>query len=238
MSKVRVMALLLAFELVSAQTRAADDPLNGDIGDIKLGMQASQLSMDKYMDLACGTNGGPPSVPLSSWTDFPKCKAEADSGLHEVYFRFDDELEYIARAHRNADAIDRYGGTKLADQPVVVSVLFDDTGKVIGVRIITDDRADIADRKTANLFGLRIMNRYDPKGWTCIDKPPAGGRTSIGGTYVDRRCTETFNGDRQLTLQFSQYRRQGQSGVGINGEYLPGAFENQVRVDILALPHH
>jgi hypothetical protein len=117
-------------------------------------------------------------------------------------------------------------------------VLFDDAGTVSGIRIVTDDRADIADRKTANLFGLRIMNRYDPKGWTCIDKPPAGGRTSIGGTYVDRRCTETFNGDRQLTLQISQYRRQGQSGVGINGEYLPGAFENQVRVDILALPHH
>jgi hypothetical protein len=236
MIEVRTMVLLLALALASAPVQAADDPRNGDIGDIKLGLQASQLSTDKYMDFACGTNGGPPGVPLANWTDFAKCKEEADSGLHEVYFRFDDELEYIARAHRNADAIDRYGGTKLADQPVVVSVLFDDAGMVKGMRIVTDDRAEIADRKTANLFGLRIMNRYDPEAWTCIDKPPSGGRTPIGGVYVDRKCTETFNGDRQLTIQFSQYRRRGQTGVGTNGEYLPDAFENQVRVDILTLP--
>ena len=36
-------------------------------------------------------------VPLPNFAAFKKCKPGAD-GLREVYFEYDDELEYVARA--------------------------------------------------------------------------------------------------------------------------------------------
>ena len=37
-------------------------------------------------------------APLAGWGDFRRCRAEP-SGLCEVYFRYDDELEYWAKAN-------------------------------------------------------------------------------------------------------------------------------------------
>lgn len=226
---------VLGLGLLVMNAHAADNPLNGDIWDIKLGTPVADLSTDRYFDFACGTAGGPPGLKLDSWTAFATCPGEADTGLHEVYFRFDDEAEYVARAHRNVDAIETLAGTKLAGQDVIVSVLVGDTGIVDGMRIVSDDRAGATRRKTANLLGLRLMNRYDPDGWTCIDMPPSQGRTSIGGAYIDRRCEEIFNNDRRLVLQIAQYRRADETGVDREGNYMPGEFANTARLDIYAL---
>ena len=52
---------------------------------------------DGFGDLACGSNGGPPRQKIEEWSEFAKCRPEAN-GLHEVYVRFDDEDEYIGKA--------------------------------------------------------------------------------------------------------------------------------------------
>jgi hypothetical protein len=111
-----------------------------------LGTHVSKIT-DSFVDIACGTNGGAPSTALKSFTEFMKCKPEA-SGLREVYFRYDDELEYWARAMELEREIKVYRGTQMYDYPVIVSVLIDEQGIVQGRRIASDARyPDIIERQ-------------------------------------------------------------------------------------------
>ena len=79
-----------------------------EIWDLKFGAPAAEQSSE-FVEFACGTRGGPPSLPLRNFSDFKRCKPE-DSGLREVYFRYDDEMEYWARANNLAGEIERFGG--------------------------------------------------------------------------------------------------------------------------------
>src|SRR5712671_6258768 len=92
-------ACALAFAVIVpaalAQTQARPDP--GEVRGLKLRLKAPAMSLDGFGDLACGSNGGPPRQKIEDWTDFAKCRAE-ESGLHEVYVRFEDEDEYVGRA--------------------------------------------------------------------------------------------------------------------------------------------
>src|SRR5882762_3047202 len=121
-----VRALLCAATLLFALAPAtAQQMRRATIWDLKLGEPiAAQPSPDEFRGFACGSSGGAPRQPLTGWRDFARCRAEPD-GLHEVYFEYDDELEYIARA-RDADReITRWAGTTEVAFPVVVSALFD-----------------------------------------------------------------------------------------------------------------
>src|SRR3979490_2409119 len=109
-----------------------------EVGDLKLGSRVDQLP-DEFVDLACGTNGGPPSVPLNGWNDFKRCRPEP-SGLREVYFRYDDELEYWAKANDLIAQMEQYSGTKTYGFPIVVSALIDAQGVLGGIRIVSDPR--------------------------------------------------------------------------------------------------
>ena len=53
--------LVLAF---AGEVGAAEPPKRLEIWDIKLGTSVARLP-DAFVDYACGTNGGPPSVPLA-----------------------------------------------------------------------------------------------------------------------------------------------------------------------------
>ena len=70
-----------------------------------------------------------------------RCKAGPD-GLHEIYFEYDDEYEYIARARDLPREIARWAGTTEGGFPVIVSALFDDGGVLAGIRLVTDPRPD------------------------------------------------------------------------------------------------
>src|SRR5882724_1932204 len=110
------------------------------VWDLKLGQPvAAQPGTQEFRSFACGSNGGPPRLGLTGWSDFARCRAEPN-GLHEVYFEYDDELEYIARA-RDADReITRWAGTTEVAFPVVVTALFDPAGMLRGIRMVTDAR--------------------------------------------------------------------------------------------------
>src|SRR5689334_22030113 len=102
--------------------------------DLALGKHVSELPATEFSDFACGTNGGNPSVAIADFAGFARCPAEKN-GLHEVYFRYDDEREYVARAN-SVPYLESYSGTKEYDRNVIVSALFDDRGILQGERIV------------------------------------------------------------------------------------------------------
>src|SRR2546423_153513 len=111
-----LVVILVGFVFGSAAMGAPSDrPRRLEIWDLQLGTQVDQLP-DEFVDYACGTNGGPPSTPLASWRDVRRCRPEPN-GLREVYFRYDDEIEFWAKANNLAPQMQQYFGTKTYDFP-------------------------------------------------------------------------------------------------------------------------
>src|SRR5215831_10461563 len=95
LSTIMPALIVIACMLGSTNASAQQRPNRLEIWDLKLGTPVADLP-DEFTDYACGTGGGPPSVALNGWRDYRRCRPEPD-GLREVYFRYDDELEYWAK---------------------------------------------------------------------------------------------------------------------------------------------
>jgi hypothetical protein len=188
--------------LAAGPASAAEDPLEGDIRDLRVGMSVAELPAEGYVDLACGNNGGEPGAALGGWAEFERCPPDA-RGLHEVAFAFPPSpLAALG---------DRWEGTKVAGHPVIPSLLIDDQGVVQGIRIVTDPDARLYLKKKAFLFGIRVMGRYGRDGWTCTEAAPEAGKAPVGGMLIDRRCEKVFH-DRRLILKTDLYRTADQEG--------------------------
>ena len=211
---------------------AEEPPTRADIWSLKLGTAASALPRDAFIDYACGSNGGPPQQALTSWTNYNKCRAEPN-GLHEVYFRYDDELEYWAKAHRARTLIAQYAGTKVLDFPVIVSGLFDAGGTLAGLRIVTDPQASPQDRKQAYTLTNFFKARYGSEGWDCTDAPPGPGETPVGSVYINQRCTKPVKGDMRAVLETRFLRKPGQAEFSGSGKLTVGQFESSTRLELL-----
>jgi hypothetical protein len=236
----RIAAALLAWALVPqisgapAQPRARPDP--GEIRGLKLGLNAQSMTLDDFGELACGSNGGPPRQGLDHWSKFGKCRPE-QSGLFEVYARFDDEDEYIGKAIEEPRYARGRTGTQVAGHPVILSALFDRDGVLRVLRFVTDPRAAPHERRMAHMFRLAVINRYGPDGWTCTDFPPAAAETPVGGVFLKRRC-EKLTPDRALMVEAHLLRKPGQNDIDpITGEPRPGAFESWTRFEIFDPSH-
>ncbi|HEX3209571.1 MAG TPA: hypothetical protein VHQ91_09345 [Geminicoccaceae bacterium] len=202
---IRIMMLaggaaLLAGLALSAS--AADNPLEGDLRDLRVGMTVAELPAEGYTGFACGRDGAKPGPALGGWAEFARCPADPN-GLHEVAFAF--------APSPLAPLGDRWEGTKVAGHPVIPSLLIDDRGVVQGLRIVTDPEARYYQRKAAYLFGIRVMGRYGRDGWQCIEAKPGEGKAPIGGMFINRRCEKIFH-DRRLILDTELYRAAGQEG--------------------------
>ena len=102
-------------------------------------------------------------------------------GLREVYFRYDDELEYWAKANNFATEIEKYSGTKVYDFPVVLSARFDDAGMLVGIRIVSDPRDTSRDRE--EVYPLRnFLIR-------ALSSARAGTASIFRATTARRRCS-------------------------------------------------
>lgn len=198
-------ALALLGLLSPAQ--AAEDPLKGDLRELRVGMTVDELPEQGYVNLACGTDGSAPGTPIASWHDYAGCPSEA-SGWHEVAFEFEESPW--------AEAGDRWEGTKVAGHPVIPSLLIDDQGVVQGIRIVTDPDTRLYLKKKAFLMYIRVMGRYGQEGWQCVEHEPSQGRTPIGGMYIDRQCEKTFH-DRKLILNTELFREPEQQGQEFTG---------------------
>ena len=223
------MALVLSMAAMAAPAEEPGTRLT--IWDLRLGISASAVSADAFIDYACGTNGGPPARPLRNFTDYALCAPEP-SGLREVYFRYDDELEYIGRAHRSETFAKRYGGTTLYDIPVIVSALFTETGILKGLRIVTDPRTDINTRKQEYALANFLTARYGDA-LNCVDLPPAPGETPVGSEFIKQRCTGEQDG-RRLTLESRFYRRPGQAEFSTtSGTLTQAQWESSARFEMV-----
>ena len=231
------VALLLVWLLPFVPAQAQDRPKRFTIWDIHIGEAASEIP-DEFIDYACGTNGGPPSMPLKSFTEFKRCRPDGN-GLHEVYFAYDDELEYRARALNVRSEIRMYAGTTVFEFPVVASVLFDDAGRVRGERVVTDPRQHVSrDRIEFWELGNFLRQRFGEENWRCKDLPPEEGESPAGSMFLKNHCEKAADGLR-LILEQRYFEKKGQHFVDPrSGKPQPDAFESATRFEMYdaALP--
>jgi hypothetical protein len=229
-----------------AALAAAQPMRRATIWDLKIGAPtAEQPQPNEFRGFACGSNGGSPRAPLSGWAEFKRCAAEPN-GLREVYFEYDDELEYIARAHDDDREISRWAGTHEVTFPVITSALFDDAGILKGIRMVTDARPehrnDITEanrkkREEAYTLGTVMASRFniDPA-QDCQAVPPAEGETPVGSLFVKRVC-ERRDAGRRIVVRANLFRKPGQSGYNpqLPTQLTQGQFESSARVEIYQL---
>jgi hypothetical protein len=224
-------AALLAAGGALAQQPSSEQPARAEVWDLRLGTPADRLP-DEFADYACGTNGGPPSIPLSGWADFRRCRPDPE-GLREVYFRYDDELEYWAKANDFSTEIEKYSGTKVYDFPVVLSGRFDQNGVLAGLRMVSDPRDPSRDRDEAYLLRNFLTARYGRDGWDCVDLPPAEGETPVGRTFIKQRCRKSVAGNAVADIETHFFRKKGQSQYDPqSGRTTEGQFESLVRFEL------
>ena len=185
------------------------------IWDLELGAHALELPVRAYADYACGTNGGPPSLFVGGFEDYAMCPREPDTGLHEVAFRYDDELEYWALAHNLPLRAQRFRATTAYDLPVIVSALFDPEGFLVGVRLVSDQRADVETRQRSFTLRTFLMGRYPEDAvWDCVDMEPAEGERPFSTIFIKNRCVRGGEEEGLRTVvEAHYYRREGQFGI-------------------------
>jgi hypothetical protein len=226
----------------------AQDLRRATLWDLKIGQPiAAQPSSYEFRGFACGSDGGPPRRPLKGWSDYELCPPEA-SGLYEVYFEYDDEYEYIARAKNLEREVARWAGTTEAGVPVIVSALFSADGILKGIRMVTDPRpdyrdetadADLKTRKEAYLLGGFLASRFGiDASRDCTALPAEHGESSVGDLFIKRLCQRTdASAARKITLRVNYFRRPGESGVNpqMPTQLTSGQFESSARLEIFAL---
>jgi uncharacterized protein YjbI with pentapeptide repeats len=223
-------ALLYGGLMVSAAAAQSPAPR---IWDIALGTHVGELPGREFVDCACGTNGGPRGLPLDSFADFANCRAEDATDLHEVWFVYDDLLEYTARARRLSDSmIELNRATKVLNQPVILSLLIDSGGLVQGFRIVTDGRAEPELRAQAYGLGRHYQARYGLDGWQCVDLPRLERETPFGGMYAKERCEKVSDGVK-YAVESRLYYRPGQAYIDPRtGLLMVNEFESSARLEL------
>jgi hypothetical protein len=224
---VVALAVILASAALGQQPRPS-------IFELQLGTPVGELPEEEFVDPACGTNGGPPGLRLDGFEAFARCRPEA-SGLREIWFRYDDELEYIARAARDPDAIEHNNAMLMLGQPVILSLLVDPAGLVQGFRIFTDPHAEEEVRATAYTLAAAFKARFGAEGWTCNDLPPAAGETPVAGTFAKQLCRKIADG-LQISVESRRYYKSGQGLTDPNsGLATVNQFESAARIEVVRL---
>jgi hypothetical protein len=213
LTRLFAAAILLALPgIVMAQEEAPEPKPRSTVFDIVVGAPAATQAVE-FSQYACGTNGGPPSVALTGFADFAKCPVEAETGLHEVNFQYDDEAEYWALAHNLQIYADRYHGTTVGNYEVIASALIDDDGIVRGVRALTDDRTALRSRFTAYQMSEYVVQQYSPEPWACLDLPVAEGETPVARRLIKQNCRGTTPSGQSLIVETRLLRRVGQKMI-------------------------
>lgn len=206
------------------------------IWDVKLGEPITQIPLSAVALIACGTNGGPPSVPLKDFTEFGKCGTEA-SGLHEVFFTYDDEQDYIARALEEEYRFAQ-GGTSIYAHPVVFTVLVDDQGIARGIRIVTDEAASEHDRRVAVRLADNLRARYSPWSLACEDVPATDGQLPVGNIFIHQICTGVSpDGDASVRIEGTYFRKKGQTSISLETQKVQkNYFQSATRLEVVQHP--
>jgi hypothetical protein len=216
------------------------------VWDLKIGTKAENMpAWIEFKGYACGSNGGPPLFQLKGWQEYVRCRAD-EKGLHEVYFEYDDEEEYIARAMEDV-RIGRVVGTADNSYPLMLSALFDDAGVLKALRLITDPRQDfradnfyatLKTRDQHHLYGPFLSARFNMNiASDCVKLPLGPGESPVGDTYTKLDCTrsDAAKGVRYL-LQTRYFRKPGQLDRDpVTGNLTNGQFEAYTKAEIWQL---
>ena len=203
------------------------------IWEVALGIPVDEIPADFVMQ-ACGSNGGPPTTPLNGFKEFARCPVEPATGLHEVWFSYDDTEEYFLRAHRMMEEIiDAGRANTLFGQLVIYSVLIDAEGRIQGYRIISDPREKVVRRWEADVIAMPLQNVvFGAGGWTCTDLPPIEGEKPFRGQLKKENC-QKLSDERRITMETRVLLKPGQM-LTRQGEALqPNEFDVQVRVEVV-----
>ena len=217
---------------VQRSVAGLDEP---SVWDLEFGAHATQFSTARFIDFACGTRGGPPSLPIPGWTEFRRCPQEPDTGFYEVYFQYDDEPEYIARALKLQTRAAMFQYTSAYAIPVIVTALFDPQGFYVGFRMVTDPRVDTALRERGAELSGYLTARYGGAEWACEDLPPREGERPYQGAFRKQQCVQTDEA-AGLALFFETHlmRKPGQFAVNpANGLPTEGQFESTTHFEAI-----
>ncbi len=230
------LTLILSAGLAFGQTRSVVEP-PFSIWDAELGAPVSIIPPLDVNELSCGTNGGPPSYPLADPEEFTTCKPE-ETGLREVHFSYDDELDYVARAMDSEYQVLK-DGTSVFAHPVVVSVLVDVDSVIQGIRIMTDARASLLNRRRSATLMRNLTAKYKNWNLDCTDLPLAEHEKKIGQHFIKRFCTgRSPDGLSSIRLDARYLRKPGQEGVNRETRKVnAGYFESFTRLEIVRLPY-
>ena len=231
---VLVGAAVLASLLAAPHAAEAQRRGLPEIWDIPLGTHVRDLPVAEFVDPACGSNGGPPGLFLDGFEDFPRCPPDPATGLYEVWFVYDDELEYIARATREPALIERFLATQVLGHPVVLSFLVAEDGTIRGYRIITDSRAETDKRYNAYLLSVHLRGRFrGDGGWECVPLPPSEGQTPIGNQFIKERCSRQTAG-LEYRVDSNYFYKRGQAMRNpIDNQPMVGEFESSTRFQVV-----
>ncbi len=225
------IAGLVAF---GAATATAQPSIKVRIWELQLGTPVTELP-PQYLDPHCGTNGGPPSIALAGWADFGSCPAEPATGLHEVWFTEDDELEYVARAYRTQGFDPGPSSANvLLNHKVIYSLLVDDDGLVRGYRVFTDSRETESYRFDADFVGEALRGLYGYTSFECTDLAREEGERAVEGHYVNRICIAIIDG-RHITIERRLLRKPGQTVFNpVTRQATVGYFESSTQLEVVA----
>ena len=207
------------------------------IWDVQMGKPVTQVPAMDVIDVSCGTNGGPPSIALSDVTAFTQCPPEP-SGLREVYFAYDDEQDYIAKA-LEAEYEFLQGGTSIYAHRVVVSVLVDEGGVVRGIRIVTDDQVSNRERRVSVNLARNLKARFNEWNLQCRDVPLGPGENPVGRQLVNEACTGASpEGDESFSLRAYYLRKRGQQALNLETQQVnTGYFSSGTRFELVQAPY-
>lgn len=219
-----------ALFLLAVTALPAAAQTNIPIWDFPLGTHGEAVPATIFTDPSCGTNGGPQGRSIGAFANYSLCPSE-ESGLREIWFTYDDTLEFIGRAVRDQALIATNTANQVGGHPVVYSLLLGDGGVVRGYRIVTDDHADAEVRLDGASVSAYLRALFGT-GWTCEDLPRIDGETAIDGVYIKRRCTIESDGQRAI-LETRYYLRPGQTVINDQGRPMENTFESSSRLEVI-----
>lgn len=219
------LSLVLAAALLMAAPASAGDT----VWDLKLGEPVA-AQPDGFIDYACGGNGGPPTIALSGFADFATCAAEP-TGWHEVYFRYDDEADSLREAWQRWP-LARLEGTRVYGFRAMLSALFDETGTLVGLRILADPRGvPGGERNDQWRLAAVLQQHFSDATWTCEDAELRPRETMAASFFVKRTCTGASDG-RELALAQNYFHKAGQGFVDTFGKVQDTYFVSDSRFEI------
>ena len=195
----------------------------GEIRGLKLGLNARSMALAASASLPAAATAGRRASRSTAGRRFAKCRAE-DSGLYEVYARFDDEDEYIGRAIDDpmyARGKGNTAGRPPGDPVGCCSIATACCGPFASSPIRAPRPHE---RRMAHLLRLSVIARYGREGWTCRKshrpraRPPSEGFSS---SAVRKAQSERDLPGGALPAQ----ARPGRPRPRGAGEYKAGQFE-------------